>query len=123
MGLEHDGHARVGQGVADLIGGAVVGELPNPGAVSLDRGFAEGAVVQARVYPRHLRFPTLAADGAVSWQELGFDCDPFLFLGRAQGAMVRVSSSPLSNVSTGGGVTGLLVLDDDAPDEAGISHV
>jgi uncharacterized circularly permuted ATP-grasp superfamily protein len=85
---------------------------------------AEGGVVQERVHPRRLRFPTLPADGerAVVWQELGFDCDPFLFLGRPQGAMVRVSSSPLSNVSAGGGVTGLLVLDDE-PASARVSHV
>ena len=42
----------------------------------------------------------------------GFDCDPFLFGGKVEGAMVRVSRRPLSNVSAGGGVTGLLVRDD-----------
>ena len=58
------------------------------------------------------RFPAFTLEGAVEWPELGFDCDPFLFLGRVEGAMVRVSSSPLSNVSAGGGVTALLVRDD-----------
>jgi uncharacterized circularly permuted ATP-grasp superfamily protein len=90
---------------------------------AVERALAEGGVVQERVYPRRLRFPTLSSDGAVSWQELGFDCDPFLFLGRARGAMVRVSPSPLSNVSAGGGVTGLLVLDDDSRGGIPIDHV
>jgi uncharacterized circularly permuted ATP-grasp superfamily protein len=90
---------------------------------AVDRALTEGGVVQERVYARRLRFPTLSRDGAVSWEELGFDCDPFLFLGRAQGAMVRVSSSPLSNVSAGGGVTGLLVLADDGQGGIPIDHV
>jgi Glutathionylspermidine synthase preATP-grasp len=93
---------------------------------AVERALAEGGVVQQRVHPRRLRFPTLSRRGAVSWQELGFDCDPFLFLGRAQGAMVRVSRSPLSNVAAGGGVTGLLVLDDGGTPSSGgtpIRHV
>jgi hypothetical protein len=79
---------------------------------ALARGSREGAVVQARLRPRTLSFPTFDRQGRVCWQELGFDCDPFVFLGRPVGAMVRVSSSPLSNVSAGGGVTGLLVRED-----------
>jgi uncharacterized circularly permuted ATP-grasp superfamily protein len=90
---------------------------------AVERTLADGGVAQERVHPRRLRFPTLSRDGLVTWQELGFDCDPFLFLGRAQGAMVRVSSSPLSNVSAGGGVTGLLVLDDDGQGGIPIDHV
>jgi hypothetical protein len=78
---------------------------------ALTRGCAEGAVVQARLHPRRLSFPTFDRNGALAWQELGFDCDPFVFLGQPVGAMVRVSSSPLSNVSAGGGVTGLMVRD------------
>jgi hypothetical protein len=80
----------------------------------VERGCREGAVVQARLHPRRLRFPTFSLPGpGVHWQELTLDCDPFLFQGRVEGAMVRVSASPVSNVSAGGGVTGLLVLADE----------
>lgn len=81
-------------------------------AAALERGVADGAVLQRRVAARRLRFPTFDARG-VQWEELGFDLNPFLFRGRVEGAMVRVSAGPLSNVSAGGGVTGLLVVDDD----------
>lgn len=87
---------------------------------ALARGVAEGAVLQERVVARRLRFPTLDREG-VRWQELGFDLNPFLFGGRAEGAMVRVSDGPLSNVSAGGGVTGLVVALDD--DGAPATHV
>ncbi|HEV7733619.1 MAG TPA: hypothetical protein VGR62_15740 [Candidatus Binatia bacterium] len=86
---------------------------------ALARGVADGAVLQRRVPVRRLRFPTFD-DGGVRRQDLGFDLNPFLFRGRVEGGMVRVSEGPLSNVSAGGGVTGLLVVDD--ADEAG-AHV
>lgn len=85
---------------------------PATWATALERAAAGGGLVQERVHPRRLGFPAFSADGGVHWPELGFDCDPFMFLGRMEGAMVRVSSSPLSNVSAGGGVTALLVRDD-----------
>jgi hypothetical protein len=84
---------------------------------ALARGVAEGAVLQERVAAQRLRFPTLGRDG-VAWEELGFDLNPFLFRGRVAGAMVRVSDGPLSNVSAGGGVTGLLVLRDGEDEPA-----
>lgn len=86
---------------------------------ALARGVAEGAVLQERVAARRLCFPTVCGDG-VRWEELGFDLNPFLFRGRVAGAMVRVSDGPLSNVSAGGGVTGLVVTRDG---EGGAAHV
>lgn len=44
--------------------------------------------------------------------EMLVDFDPFLFLHKAEGGLVRLSSSSLSNVSSGGGETALLVLED-----------
>jgi uncharacterized circularly permuted ATP-grasp superfamily protein len=82
---------------------------------AVERAAGEGALVQQRLHPRRLRFPTFSVPaGGVRWQELTLDCDPFLFQGRVEGAMVRLSASPLSNVSAGGGVTGLLVVEDEA---------
>ena len=38
--------------------------------------------------------------------------DPFLFLNRVEGGLVRLSSSSLCNISSGGGETALLILED-----------
>ena len=39
------------------------------------------------------------------------DTNPFLFRGKVCGAMVRLSSSPVVNVTAGGGETGFFVLE------------
>jgi hypothetical protein len=38
------------------------------------------------------------------------DTNPFLFRGKVCGAMVRLSSSPVVNVTSGGGETGFFVI-------------
>jgi hypothetical protein len=45
------------------------------------------------------------------------DFDPFLFLNRMEGGLVRLSSSSMSNVSSGGGQTALLVLEEDGKED------
>jgi hypothetical protein len=39
------------------------------------------------------------------------DTNPFIFHGKMHGAMVRLSDTPLVNVSSGGGETGFFVLE------------
>jgi hypothetical protein len=39
------------------------------------------------------------------------DFNPFLFLNRMEGGLVRLSASSLCNVTSGGGQTALLVLE------------
>ena len=39
------------------------------------------------------------------------DTNPFLFCGRVGGAMVRLSDSPVVNVTSGGGETGFFVIE------------
>jgi hypothetical protein len=39
------------------------------------------------------------------------DTDPFVIDGHVEGAMVRLSDSPIVNVTAGGGETGFLVLE------------
>ena len=46
-----------------------------------------------------------------SIQPMYVDTNPFLFRGRAHGAMVRLSGSPIVNVSSGGGETGFFVIE------------
>jgi hypothetical protein len=55
-------------------------------------------------------FPTY--DGEAFMQELLIDFDPFLFRGRAEGGLVRLSAQSLVNVAAGGGEAALVVLED-----------
>lgn len=53
--------------------------------------------------------------GETEWslQPMYVDTNPFLFLGKVHGAMVRLSASPVVNVTSGGGETGLFVIEDE----------
>ena len=46
-----------------------------------------------------------------SIQSMYVDTNPFIFRGRVEGAMVRLSDSPVVNVTSGGGETGFFVID------------
>jgi hypothetical protein len=46
-------------------------------------------------------------------QPMYVDTNPFLFRGEVHGAMVRLSDSPIVNVTSGGGETGFFVLEED----------
>lgn len=67
-------------------------------------------IVQERKMPRPLLLPTYR-DRHVVYEKVYTDLCPFLFADKVEGAVVRVSSSPMTNVSAGGGVTGLLIVD------------
>jgi hypothetical protein len=45
-------------------------------------------------------------------QPMYVDTNPFLFRGRVEGAMVRLSDSPVVNVTSGGGETGFFVIEE-----------
>jgi hypothetical protein len=46
-----------------------------------------------------------------SLQPMYVDTNPFIFRGRVEGAMVRLSDSPIVNVTSGGGETGFFVME------------
>jgi uncharacterized circularly permuted ATP-grasp superfamily protein len=75
-------------------------------SLALDRPY----VVQERAALRRVPFPTFS--DRVRIEEMFVDFNPFLFHNEAEGALVRVSSSSLLNVTSGGGQTALLVLED-----------
>ncbi|AUX30672.1 MULTISPECIES: hypothetical protein [Sorangium] len=83
---------------------------------------AQRAIVQERGRARTARMPTFR-DGGVVEEDVYFDLGPFVFAGRMEGAMVRLSASALSNVSAGGGVTGLMIVDDARLKREDIRHV
>jgi hypothetical protein len=68
-------------------------------------------VVQERAPVRKVSLPMFDAM-QMSREEMLVDFDPFLFLNRVEGGLVRLSASSLCNVSSGGGETALLVLED-----------
>lgn len=77
---------------------------------SVRSALASPFVVQERVAVEKVRVPMFTAD-AVATTELFIDFDPFLFLNKVEGGLVRLSASSLCNVSSGGGETALLVLE------------
>ncbi len=67
-------------------------------------------VVQERADVEKVRFPMY--DTEATMEELLIDFDPFLFRGKAEGGLVRLSAQSLVNVAAGGGETALVVLED-----------
>lgn len=66
-------------------------------------------VVQERAAARKIAIPTFSPELALA--HVFVDFDPFLFLGKVEGGLVRLSPSALINVSQGGGETALVVLE------------
>jgi uncharacterized circularly permuted ATP-grasp superfamily protein len=75
-------------------------------ALALERPY----VVQQRVPLKKTPMPTFS--GGLRIDEMYVDFNPFLFHNEVEGALVRLSSSSLLNVTSGGGQTALLVLED-----------
>jgi hypothetical protein len=73
----------------------------------------EDYVVQEAIDLQTEIFPVFSQN---EWklQPMFVDTNPFLFRGKVCGAMVRLSSSPVVNVTSGGGETGFFVLDPEA---------
>jgi hypothetical protein len=55
-------------------------------------------------------------------QPMYVDTNPFIFRGRVHGAMVRLSDSPLVNVTSGGGETGFFCLEGRAGRDEASGH-
>jgi hypothetical protein len=75
-------------------------------ALALERPY----VVQERVPMKKFSMP--AFSDRVRMEEMFIDFNPFLFNNEPEGALIRLSSSSLLNVTSGGGQTALLVLED-----------
>lgn len=68
-------------------------------------------IIQERVAVEKISIPTITGE-ELSMQSLNVDFDPFLFRGKVNGGLVRLSASSLINVSAGGGETALVVMED-----------
>ena len=75
-------------------------------ALALERPY----VVQERVPVQKILMPMFS--DTVKLEEMFVDFNPFLFHNKVEGALVRLSASSLLNVTSGGGQTALLVIED-----------
>ena len=66
-------------------------------------------VVQERASTKKVSMPTFS--DRVRMEEMFVDFNPFLFHNEPEGALIRLSSSSLMNITSGGGQTALLVLE------------
>jgi hypothetical protein len=69
-------------------------------------------LVQERVKTAKESFPMLTDDGGWQMVEQLVDLDPLLFLGKVGSAFTRLSSSELANVTAGGGMVPMFILND-----------
>ena len=78
---------------------------------AITHALAASYVVQERAPVRKVRMQVFSERG-LAREEMFVDFNPYLFRGEAEGALVRLSASSLCNVSSGGGETALVVLEE-----------
>ena len=79
---------------------------------ALNNALENSFIAQERVAVEKVTIP--AHDGEkITMTELLIDFDPFLFRGKVEGGLVRLSASSLVNVAQGGGETALVVLENE----------
>jgi hypothetical protein len=78
---------------------------------AITHALAASYVVQERAPVRKVEMQVFT-ENALAREEMFVDFNPYLFRGEAEGALVRLSASSLCNVSSGGGETALVVLED-----------
>lgn len=81
--------------------------------LALSRALEGDYVVQEKLNLQTESFPIFNECGW-AMQPMYVDTNPFLFSGRVEGAMVRLSDSPVVNVTSGGGETGFFVVEGEA---------
>ncbi len=77
---------------------------------AIDDALEDSFIVQERAEIEKKEFPVFT--DSVELEKLLVDFDPFLFLNRVEGGLVRLSSASLVNITQGGGQTALVVLED-----------
>ena len=75
---------------------------------ALNENLQKSYIAQEKVAVERVKFPVYSDE--ITMAELFIDFDPFLFLGKVEGGLVRLSSSSIVNVAKGGGETALIVM-------------
>ena len=82
--------------------------LPGVSSEAAWRDAIESSVREVWIAQEYIEVPRMSlpvVEGeAVTWQEKYFNWNPFVFGGRYAGGLVRVSSTPLINITLGGGL-------------------
>jgi hypothetical protein len=98
----------------DDYGGRGISIGPSTTAAAWDAALSEALagdyVVQEKIELQTEVFP-IFGEGGWDFQPMYVDTNPFLFRGRVEGGMVRLSDSPIVNVTSGGGETGFYVIE------------
>ena len=81
-------------------------------AEAIAKALSPDYIVQEAIDLPTEEFP-IFSDTEWQLQPMFVDTNPFLFAGKVCGAMVRLSTSPIVNVTSGGGETGFFVVHDD----------
>lgn len=76
---------------------------------ALQSALAADFIVQQRAGVKRTEIP-MFQNGAARLESLTVDFDPYLFMGRVEGGMVRLAPGSLVNITQGGGETALAVL-------------
>jgi len=69
-------------------------------------------LAQERVPTARETFPALKDDGTIEFAEQLVDLDPLLFNGKVRSAFTRLSSTELANVSSGGGMVPMFIIEE-----------
>jgi len=77
---------------------------------ALNDSLQNSFVAQERALVEKINFPIYS--DKITFENLLIDFDPFLFSGKVEGGLVRLSSSSIVNVAQGGGETAMIVLED-----------
>ncbi|MCI0488541.1 MAG: hypothetical protein L0229_18285 [Blastocatellia bacterium] len=79
---------------------------------SLTTALEDDYVVQEILNLRTEEFP-IFDERRWGLEQMYVDTNPFIFRGKVEGAMVRLSASPIVNVTSGGGMTGFFIIEDE----------
>lgn len=92
--------------------GIVLGWEVSPSVwdAALNESLQNSFVAQERVAVEKVNFP--AYSDKITIENLLIDFDPFLFSGKVEGGLVRLSSSSIVNIAQGGGEAAMIVLED-----------
>jgi hypothetical protein len=77
---------------------------------AVEHALKQPYIVQERVPVGRVTLPMFTAESIIT-EKMLVDFDPFLFNNEVEGGLVRLSASSLCNVTSGGGETALLVLE------------
>ncbi len=79
-------------------------------AAAIQEAQASPYVVQWKVEAPQVPFPVWGDAEGMVWEPQTIDIDPYMFYGEAHGFLTRLSTTPLCNVTAGGGIVPTFVV-------------